>query len=485
MNDSGNKPQGGESAPAMAPELVAYYADRRLMIRNVTLIGLCNLSWGVAGTVTAPLIVLRMLELGLRENIQATINSVNGLALSFLVMLFSWMSDHTVSKLGRRKPYLFISAPFVIVTTIVFPFVDEPALLWLIVVLYVVKVVAMDLKASTFPLLNIDCVPRHLLAQANSVFTIAGGVVGFVAMRAVGPLLAVAEWLPFVLGGGLMAITTLAAFWIKEPPILHPATEPFRVWSTFKVAARDKRIFVLMAGVALVSGYFTMQNAWLWFWAKETLKLDRKAIFEALSWAGLLNIGLAYPTGWLIDRWGAIKVATLFVVGQVVCFVLAMNVSDKAGLIVLSLVATVVGPLYGAVDIMVYKIADPKDVGSITSTNSCIRNAWNAIFGLAAGWIIFWAGHNFRIGYVMGIVATAIGFGLLLTYRRVMMRSAPVDVRPAILAGNGKRALRLTGGDPTSPDATSGMPPPPGGKLQEQGGLCKCILLIKNIMKGM
>ncbi|MEY2906904.1 MAG: hypothetical protein RLZZ408_1375, partial [Verrucomicrobiota bacterium] len=96
-----------DAIPAQAPELVAYYADRKLMVRNVALIGLCNISWHVAGMITGPLIALRMLELGIRENFQATINSVNGFALSFLVMLFSWMSDHTVSKLGRRKPYLF------------------------------------------------------------------------------------------------------------------------------------------------------------------------------------------------------------------------------------------------------------------------------------------------------------------------------------------------------------------------------------------
>jgi MFS family permease len=428
-----------EGLPKMTPELVTYYGNRRLMIRNVALIGLCNLSWNVAFTITGPLIVLRMLELGLRENIQATINSVNALMLSFLVMLFSWMSDHTVSRLGRRKPYLFASAPFIIVATVVFPFIDEPSLLMLIVVLYVVKMLAMDLKASTFPLLSIDCVPRHLLAQANSVFTIAGGIVGFVAMRAVGPLLAVAEWVPFVLSGGLMTITTLMAFWIQEPPISHPATEPFRPWSTFKVAACDKRIFVLMAGVGMVSGYFTMQNAWLWFWAKETLNLDRQTIFEALSWAGLLNIVLAYPTGWLIDRWGAIKVATLYFIGQIACFAMAMNISDKAGLITLSLVGTVVAPLYGAVDIMVFKNAAPKDVGSITSTNSCIRNAWNAALGMAAGWIIFWFNHNYRIGYVMGIVAATVGFTLLWVYHWLMRR--PVAPMRNLLDGTDENTL--------------------------------------------
>ena len=50
-----------DAPPEMTPELVTYYADRRLMIRNVTLIGLCNLSWNVAFTITGPLIILLML----------------------------------------------------------------------------------------------------------------------------------------------------------------------------------------------------------------------------------------------------------------------------------------------------------------------------------------------------------------------------------------------------------------------------------------
>ena len=96
------------SATEHSPELEKYYADKPLMWRNIALIGLCNIGWGVVGGIVTPLVVLRLLELGLRENIQATINSANGLALAFLVMYFSWKSDHTVSRFGRRKPFLFL-----------------------------------------------------------------------------------------------------------------------------------------------------------------------------------------------------------------------------------------------------------------------------------------------------------------------------------------------------------------------------------------
>jgi MFS family permease len=402
------------------PELAAYYADRKLMWRNVILIGISNLGWGMAGTLTVPLITLKLLELGVRENVQATIGSFNGWILSFLVMWFSWMSDHTCSRLGRRKPYLFMAAPFIIIPMVIFPFFSESKWVWFLIALQIIKMIAMDMKASTFPLLSIDCVPRDLLARMNSIFTIAGGVMGFLTMRYAGDLISVAEWFPFVLGGTVMAITTLAALLIKEPPIHHPATERFKPWSTFKVAARDKRIFWLMLGVAMISGFVNMNNTWVWFWAKETLNLQRQDIFSALSWASLVNIVLAYPIGWLIDRWGGFRVVLIYWVGQVICFAWAMNVHDKAGLIILSLATTVIAPLYTAADIMIYKSADPKDVGSMTSSNSCIRNMYGATLGFVAGWLIFFFGHNFRIGFVIGIIMSTVGLMMFIIHHYQM-----------------------------------------------------------------
>jgi MFS family permease len=413
------------------PELAAYYADTPLMWRNVILIGVSNLGWSMVFTIVGPLMTLKLLELGVKENIQATISSVNGWALSFLVMWFSWMSDHSVSRMGRRKPYLFLSAPFIIAPILVFPFAAEAGWVWLLIAMQIVSMVAMDMKASTFPLLNIDCVPRHLLARTNSLFGVVGGIMGFLVMRYAGKLIEVAEWFPFVLGGGLMMLTTLAALLIQEPPIQNPATEPFRIWSTFKVAARDKRIFWLMLGVGMINGYVTMNNQWIWFWAKETLHLDRQEIFQSLSWAGLLNIALAYPIGWIIDKWGGFRVVVVFWVGQVICFFWAMHVQDKQGLIILSLAMTVIAPLYAGADIMVYKSADPKDVGSITSTNSCLRNGYNATLGFVAGWVIFCFGHNFRIGFVIGIVMSTVGLLMFVIHRRVMRRPATVPATAA------------------------------------------------------
>lgn len=415
-----------------SPELAAYYANKPLMYRNVALIGLCNVGWGVVDKIVVPLTVLRLLELGLRENYQATMNSANAYALSFLVMYFAWKSDHTVSRIGRRKPFLFLAAPFIIGAIALFPLFDEAHLLWVLVALYLIKMFFMDIKASTFPLLSIDCVPKDILARANSVLAIAAGLVGFVAMRYAGDLNNIATWLPFALGAGIMTLTTVCAWWIVEPPVRHPTKEKFKIWSTFKVAAEDKRIFWLMAGVAMINSYMTMNTAWLWFWAKETLHLERGEIFQALSWAGLLNIVLAYPIGWVIDRFGGLRVVFLFFTGQIACFLWVLNVHDKSGLIVLSLATTLIAPLYAGADMMIFKSAPRRDIGSYTSTNSCLRNFYNATLGLVAGWSIFALGHNFVVGFSIGIVMSTVGLVMFLIHHRVMKQTPGGESREPV-----------------------------------------------------
>jgi MFS family permease len=410
--------------PAQSPELEAYYANKPLLWRNLILIGICNIGWGVVTMIVTPLISLRLLELGLRENIQGTINSINGFALAFLVMYFSWKSDHTVSRFGRRKPYLFISAPFIIGSIALFPVFNQAHLLWVLVSLYITSMIFMNLKSSTFPLLNIDCVPVKLLARANAIFSIVSGLVGFVAMRYAGALIHIADWLPYVVGASVMMVTTLCAFWIKEPPIRYPTTDRFKLWSTFQVVSHDKRVFWLFVGVSMVHGFWLMTNTWIWFWAAETLRLDKAEIFSSLAWAGLLNIALAYPIGWVIDRFGGFRVVILFWAGQLACYLWIFHVHDNRGLIILSLATTLIYPLYGAGDIMVYKIAPRQEIGSYTSTLSFFRNGIGALVGVVSGWAIYATGSNYMVGFTIGMIMSTAGLVLFFIHRQLMKPTA-------------------------------------------------------------
>lgn len=414
--------------------LQAFYDNRPMMWRNVIFIGIANLGWGLALGIIGPLMITTLLRLGVKENIQGTITAINGWAITFLVMLFSWMSDHTVSRVGRRKLYFFVSAPFIIATIVLFPFFALRPFVWFLIAMQVVYLLFMDVKQSTFSLIMIDCVPRWLLGQTNSIFGIVGGITGFLADWYAGWLIHLGEAVPFIVGGVVMVLTTLCAFLVKEPPVYHPPTEPFKPWSTFKVAARDKRVFVLMAGVAMIGAYGYSSMLWMWFWTTASLGLSRSDIFRVISVAPLANIVLAYPIGWVIDHVGGLKVVLVYWTLSFGCFLLQMRVQDKTELVMLILAQTVAFPLYAAADIMVYKSSPEQDVGSITSTNACFRNGFGGAFAMASGWLIYWMNHDYRAGFVMGQIFSTIGLVFFLIHAW-LMRNGPgpsqIEVDPA------------------------------------------------------
>jgi Na+/melibiose symporter-like transporter len=402
------------------PELRAYYANRPLLWRNLFFIGFSNIGWSVAMGATGPLMGLRLLEKGWTEAYSGTVGSINLWLLSFLVMYFSWKSDHTVTKIGRRKPFLFIAAGPIILSTALFPVFES---LVPLVGLMLLQMMFTNLKNSTFPLVNIDCVARDMLARAQSILTVAGGIIMFFTMRITPHLIELGEWVPYAFGTVVLIISTVAAWFIKEPEIHNPQTEPFKPWSALKVGLRDRRIVWLMLGVAMVASFETVFQNWTWIYAKAKLGLERKDIFEALSWASLINILIAFPTGWLIDKVGGFKVVLLYFFMMLLNLVLLLMVHDATTLALYVAFMTISNPLNNAAEIMVYKTSDPKEVGSVTSSLSFIRNFYNGCLLFFAGWFIQLSGRNYNMLFIIGAVLMAVGLLMFFIYRKKM--SAP------------------------------------------------------------
>ena len=399
------------------PELCAYYSNDRLLWRNLALIGLCNIGWSVATGITGPLMVLKLLEVGVTEGYQGVVGSVNSWLLSFLVMYFSWKSDHTVAKMGRRKPFLFLAAGPIILSTALFPVFHTPVPL---VGLWLMMIMFGNMKASTFPLLNIDCVRRDMLARAQSILRVAYGLVMFGAMRLAPSLIDRAEWLPYVIGAALLTLSTVVAWWIKEPPISNPATHTFKPWSAIKIGIRDRRVIWLMVSIAMIASFESIYASWAWIWAKTTLGLDRNDIFEAMSWASLVSTAIAFPVGWAIDKFGGFRVAIVYYFLMLGNLIVVLNVHDAFTLTIFVVVMTIAAPLNDGVEIMLYKTADPKEVGSIISSLSFFRNLYGGTLLFCTGLLIEFTNRNYSVIFIMGSVLMSIGLAVLLIYRRKM-----------------------------------------------------------------
>jgi MFS family permease len=249
---------------------------------------------------------------------------------------------------------------------------------------------------------------------------------------------------------------------VKEPPVYHPPKEPFKPWSTFKVAALDKRVFVLMAGVAIIGSYNYANVLWQQFWCTKQLNFTLSDLFDVLAWVPLLNMALAYPIGWVIDHYGGLKVVVTFYVLMTVCFFFQLHVHDKSALLLLVLAQNLVGPLYGAADIMVYKSAPEQDVGSLTSTNAFFRNGFGGLFGLVSAWVIYWAGHNYMVAFIVGQIISTIGMALFLVHAWLMRTGPPPPSQTAVdngassePAAEKRMAEPAAKSDPLCPPATA------------------------------
>ena len=424
-----HKYRGGEQKtdPALLAE---FYADRPLMWRNIILVMIGNLGYGLAFTLIGPLMLLHMKACGIGEDWIGTIIAGNFWLVSILVMYFSWQSDRLVSRLGRRTPFLLVASPVIIVTAFLFPFFQNRAVL---IGLWILQLLAVDMKGSTYSLILIDSVPRKELARLCALSALVPGLCGFFVLRYGMRLTEINETLPYVLGAPVILVCTLiAGFGVVEPPIYSPSKARFKLWSTMAVAWQDKRVIWLMLGVGMISAFLNVYSTWVWLFAKVMLGLEKTVIAGALSWSSLLGVALAYPAGWVIDRFGGRKVVVVYWMILVVMFAVLMRVHDASGLLLMAILQCCAGPLYGAADIMVYKSAPPEHMGSITSTNSFLRNMIAGCVAFSSGQLI--SRVSYTAAFTMGICVSTVGLAMFFVHRRSMrQRDIPTAHIAAVL----------------------------------------------------
>ena len=409
---SWHKYRGGEQKndPALLAE---FYADRPLMWRNIIFVMIGNLGYGVAFTLISPLMLLHMKGCGIGEDWIGGIIAGNSWLVSLLVMYFSWRSDRLVSRLGRRIPFLLGAAPVIIVTAFLFPFFENRAVL---IGLWILQLLAADMKGSTYSLILIDSVPRKELARLGALSGLIPALCTFFVLRYGMRLTNINEMLPYVLGAPVILVCTLVAgFLVVEPPIYSPSKEKFKPWSTMAVAWSDKRIIWLMLGVGMIGAFLNVYGMWVWLFAKFTLGLEKTSIAEALSWSSLISVALAYPVGCIIDRFGGRRIIVAYWMMLLVIFSVLMQVHSASGLLLIAVLRCFADPLAGAGAIMVYKSAPHEHVGSITSTNAFIGN-------MVAGFVAFGSGQMIRhfsytAAFTMGLGISTVGMLMFFVHR--------------------------------------------------------------------
>lgn len=414
-----------------SPGLMEFYGDRKLMWRNVLWITFGHFGMALATTILVPLMNLRLKAIGVSDSGVGLLTSANLWAVSFLVMYFSWKSDHCTSRLGRRTPFVLLSLPFLVTAIILFPFFSEK---WLLIGLMIVYYFFNDMSASTYPLLSIDCVSKEVLARVSGLVAIVISLAGFLSARVGAKMADVSQIRLFTLSAAAMTAAVLLALWqIREPPIHHPATGKFNLLAPIRVACQDKRILVLMVAVALLNAFQMIFNTWVWFYSKTRLGLTIGETGAAMSWGLLLKMGVSYPAGWLIDRFGsyvALCIEWILMLTLVLC---SIHVTNASGLILLMVLFSLLTPLQVAGDTILWKTMDKADTGSYTSTVALIRNFCTGTVIAISGYIIRWTG-SYVVAFWFGFSLSSIALIVFFVYRHLMRTGGPAHVAPAEVA---------------------------------------------------
>jgi MFS family permease len=409
----------GEASHGDPNALANFYSDQNLMWRNVRWITFGHFGMALSTTILVPLMNLRLKAVGVSESGVGLLTSANLWAVSFLVMYFSWKSDHCTSRLGRRTPFVLLSLPFLTLALILFPLFSEKLVLIVLMILYYFF---NDMSASTYPLLSIDCVSKQILARVSGLVAIVISLAGFLSSRLGARMADAHPTGVFIVAAVAMATTVLVALWrIREPPIYHPASSGFTLLAPIKVALQDKRILVLMLAVALLNAFPMTINTWVWFYSKAKLGLTIGNTGAAVSWGLLLKIMVSYPAGWLIDRFGsyvALSIQWVLMLALVIC---SIRVANANGLILLMVLFSLSTPLQVAGDTILWKTMDKADTGSYTSTAALIRNFCTGTVIAISGYLIKWTG-SYVVAFWFGFVLSTIALIVFFIYRHIMRR---------------------------------------------------------------
>jgi Na+/melibiose symporter-like transporter len=347
--------------------------------------------------------------------------SINLWAVSFLVMYVSWKSDHCTSRLGRRTPFTLLSLPFILLALVLFPLSTHK---WLLIGLMLIYYFFNDVKASSYPLLGIDCVSKDVLARVSGLVAITISAAGFLSTRLGAKMADTHPARVFFIGAIVMTSMTLLALWqIKEPPIYHPAKSKFNLLAPIKVACRDKRIMVLILAIALLNAFPMIFKTWVWFYSVSKLGLTIGETGTAMSWGLVLQFLFSYPAGWLIDRFGSYLALSIGWFLLLALTISSAYVTNLHGLLLLMSLYFLFVPFQVAGDTLLWKTMDVADTGSYTSTAALMRNFCTGTVVAISGFLIKWTG-SYIVAFWFGFTLSSIAVIVFFIFRHIM-RSGP------------------------------------------------------------
>ncbi|WP_448521197.1 MFS transporter [Pseudothermotoga sp.] len=268
-----------------------------------------------------------------------TIDNVLALVLSPYV---GALSDQTVTKLGKRKPYILIGAPLAAFFFFLIPTFWTKHNFLAVTFSIIIMNFSMALFRSPLIALMPDTTPSQFRSQANGIINFMGGLGAMLAYLSGRFLYETSPVLPFFVGSVLLLLSnTLVILFVKEPTFKAVKSE-LSVKETFKkshaellenlkevVLSEEKSLLFMLVSVFIWFTGFNALETFFTSYAKFYLKLPEQIATGMLGVLSLAFMLFAVPAGYIGARIGRKRSIILGLIITAACLFTGTLVASK------------------------------------------------------------------------------------------------------------------------------------------------------------
>ncbi|QSX04693.1 SLC45 family MFS transporter [Sedimentibacter sp. zth1] len=389
-------------------------SELKLDYKNTFLIGFgffaSSLAWSVYNA-NVPLILDKYVS---STFLLGIIMAIDNIFAVIFQPLFGALSDKTVTKRGRRLPYILVGIP---ICAILFNFIPWTKSLYALMGLVIIFNFIMSTWRSPVIALMPDVTPSPLRSKANGVINLMGGVGGVLAFLVGGILLDIGGMkAPFMFCSIVMIVAWLLLYFFVHEPIIMCKEERIKLEQKEKIEElSDKKsinksllcillaIFFWFVGYNAIETYFTL-------YATNVLNITPGIASITLTFFSLALVIGAIPAGIIGTKLGRKKTIITGLIGIILIFSVQIMIND---INIIRVLLALAGFFWACVNInslpMVLEIAKSSRIGKYTgyyyffSASAAIISP--PLFGLI---------HDFTNNYSHLFVYSVIAFILAL-----------------------------------------------------------------------
>jgi len=349
-------------------------------------------------------------------------------------------SDHTYTRIGRRKPWMLVGAPLAAIFFIAVPGMRTIAGIMLAILLTNLSMALF--RSPTVALLG-DLFPSEQRSTANGIINLMGGIGAILAFLVGGALYKMGRITPFVFGSLVMLIAVaLVLVLIREPKPGEKVEEeesskkPRSFLGNLKevISSSDRSgLLILLAIVCWFIGYNALET-WISSFGKYTLGIDEGRMSILTSILALTFVIFALPSGLIATRFGRRRVILIGIAGMTVLFLYGLVIQNTIMLISFLILA---GCFWALINVnslpMVYDVGGNDRIGAFTGLYYLSANVAAVAGPQVAGALIDVTGGNYRILFIFAAIFMALAGALMLNVKEqkpLVQSTAPVLPEP-------------------------------------------------------